>query len=220
MYINRVGLWLALWEALYPHPYRVAMTIALIFPLIPLFVRHRYRKSISLEDDVDKKTGAKLPSLFAALIVSSMVLILRAVFDYDLLVFSDCLVVWGIIFVVLIMIILGIESTSGIRIKLFSGKGLSIMIFVLAYSYGSMIVTNCLFDNSKPEIYHTHVLRKHMTGGKRNNFYLMLDKWGPQTKPGDILVSGSLYRRTQAGDEMDVYVKKGTLHIPWYFVAK
>jgi hypothetical protein len=219
IYINRLGLCLALWEALYSHPYSIALTVAMIFPLVTLFVLYIHRKSISLEDG-DKKTGTKQPSLLAALIASSMILALRAGLDYDLLVFSDCLIAWGIGFIVLTTIILWIESTSAIKIRFFSGHGLSIMIFVLAYSYGSMIIADCFFDNTKPEIYHTHVLRKHMTGGRRYNFYLMLDKRGQQTKPGDVSVSSSFYRKTQPGDGIDVYVKKGTLDIPWYFVAK
>jgi len=216
-FLNRTGFGLALWQAIVPYPHRFVLTAALIFPLIVLVVLFINRKSISLELG-DKKNPAKQQSLFVALAVSSMVMALRATIDYDLLVFSDCLVAWAVVFVVLIVIMTWIENGSTVRLSPFSTKGLGIVFFVLIYSYGGTIVANCLYDKAEPEIYHTRVLRKHMTGGRSYRFYFVLDKWGPRTKPEDVAIPGSLYRKTQPGDSIDVYVKKGTLGIPWYFV--
>jgi hypothetical protein len=218
-YLNNIGIAVSLWVMIYPHPYQVALTIALLYPLVTLYVFYRYRKTISLEDD-DNKTITKQPSLITALTLPSFGLVLRAFIDYDLLVFTDSLLTWGIIVLVLTMVMVWIVSISSHKIGLFSKDSFAVILFVLSYSYGSFIMVNCLYDNSKADVYHTRVLYKHVSSGRHTTYYLTLDTWGQRTSPEDVSVPSSIYRATQAGETIDVYVKKGTLYSPWYFVDK
>jgi len=209
----------ALWVIIYPHPYQIALTIALLYPLVTLYVFYRYRKRISLEDD-DSKIATKQPSLITALTLPAFGLVLRAFIDYDLLVFTDSLLIWGIIVLVLTMAMIWIVSISSYKIGLFSKDSFAVILFVLTYSYGSFIMVNCLYDNSKADIFHTRVLDKHVSSGRHTTYYLTFDTWGQRTAPEDVSVPSSIYGATQAGETIDVYVKKGTLGSQWFFVDK
>ncbi len=219
-YLDNIGLALALWIFVYPHPYKLVFSIALVFPLTMLYIYYKYRKQISLEDDSDSKVQTKQPSLLSAMTIPSLGLALRALIDYDLLNFADCLIAWCVIFLILSMVVIWITSSSTVKIGLFSKDSAAVFIFIFSYSYGSMIMVDCLYDNTKPEIYHTRVLDKHKSGGRHTSYYLTVDVWGNRTASEDVSVTNSLFNDVSPGETIDIYVEKGTLNIPWYYVDK
>jgi len=219
-YLNGVGIVLAIMEMVYPHPYEVVLTISIIYPLVMLYILYKHRNAMSLEDDGGKKVKAKQPSLLAALTMPSFGLALRAILDYDLLIFKDCFIPWSVISVLISIPLILIVSKSTAKVKLFTNTGYALLAFIVIYSYGSTVIANCMYDNTQPEIYRTLVLSKHPSGSKHRRYYLKLDKWGHHTEPEDVSVATSLYDETQVGDWVYVYVKKGTLGVPWYYVDR
>lgn len=215
-WLNNISFALAFWLFLYPHPYDLAVLIALLYPLVTMVVQYRFRK-VTIYSDGEKNSA--YPSLSTALLMPTMGLMLRAIVDFDLLKWPDCLMTIGMIAVVL-SVIFAVIWKNMLSSSKKSSKGLgTIMLFVLAYSYSSFMMVNCNFDYSKSTLYPAKVISREVTHGKHDAYYLTLNPWGPRTKAEEITVSKSLYNTVNVGDTVQVYVKKGTLKVPWFFVS-
>ena len=95
--------------------------------------------------------------------------------------------------------------------------GLSLLFF--AYSYGVVIHYNCHYDESEAELYTAKVLNKRVSSGKLTTYYLELTSWGPQPEIDEVSVVNDLFNRIEVGDQVTVYLQKGKLEIPWFFVT-
>jgi hypothetical protein len=94
-----------------------------------------------------------------------------------------------------------------------------ILIFACAYSFGAIVVTNCYYDRSVPQEFRVEVKDKSISSGRATTYYLRLDPWGRFTEEEDVSVSKRLYKKTQTGDQVHVYLQKGKWNIPWYWVT-
>jgi len=90
-------------------------------------------------------------------------------------------------------------------------------IFTLAYGFGAGLEIDVLADSTKPSIYVTQVLGKHLSrGSKSTTYYLTVAPWGRITRNDSISVSAARYRATSTGDTLCVYLGKGAFKVPWY----
>lgn len=217
-YLNNIGLLLGLWLFVCPYPYKILISIALLYPFTALYVYYKYKGIITLEDDGNSKADPKHPTLLRALVMPASGITLRMLIDYDPVSYTDCLWPMILIFIALILIILSIQRSLAYKVKLWSIANAAVLIFLIAFSYGSCLATNCLYDNSVPKIYRTTVLDKHSSHGKRTTYYLKLDRWGPRNEPEDVSVSASQYNETSRNQVVHVKVKKGALNIPWFYL--
>ena len=220
LYLNNIGLGLGLWLFIYPYPYKILISISLLYPLVALYAYYKYKGIITLEDDDNSKTDPKHPTLLNAIVMPAFGMTLRMIIDYDPVSFKDCS--WPIIFifVALLLVILLIQRSLSYKVKFWVKGNIEVFLFIIAYSYGCCIATNCLYDYSVPKIYRTTVLDKHYSSGKRTTYYLKLDKWGVRNEPEDVSVSKSFYNETLRNQMVHVAVKKGTLNIPWFYVEQ
>lgn len=219
-YLNNIGLLLCLWLFIYPYPYKILISISLLYPFVALYAYYKYKGIITLEDDDNSKADPKHPTLLSALVMPAFGITLRMLIDYDPVFFKDC--IWPVvfIFIALFFIILLIQRSLSYKIRFWSKANAAVLIFLIAFSYGSCLATNCLYDNSVPKIYRATVLDKHSSHGKRTTYYLKLDRWGARNEPEDVSVSESQYNETSRNQVVHVNVKKGTLNIPWFYVEQ
>lgn len=215
--ILNTASWIAIaWIFFKPHPYEYAFLFsALIPPLAILAVRH-YKGMMRLEE----KKGSQLPEIDNAIILPSIGMALRVLFDYNIISHTN---VWpGVILLTATFIFLLYFRQKEFSFNKFYDYFVLAMLSVilLAYSYGLIIHINCFYDRTTPEFHTTKVANKKVTDGKVDTHYLTLSKWGNQTEEEDAQVSGSFYSQVEIGDELRVVLRKGNLDIPWYFLEE
>ena len=96
--LNSLGIAIALWLFIYPHPYSLAICAGLIYPFIVLVYFFKDQEVFTLLD-TEKKSA--YPSLNSALVMPPLGLLIRALLDFDLLYFKDCIMPVMAMFIVL-----------------------------------------------------------------------------------------------------------------------
>ncbi|MEO9480102.1 MAG: hypothetical protein ABJO28_14475 [Maribacter dokdonensis] len=97
---------------------------------------------------------------------------------------------------------------------------LSLTIFFFGFGYGSMVTLNCMYDESVPQTFQSKVLDKRISSGKTTTYYIELTAWGTQTENDDVAVSEELYKRIEIDDNVNIYLKKGLIEVPWFIVTE
>nr|WP_067058067.1 hypothetical protein [Mucilaginibacter sp. L294] len=91
------------------------------------------------------------------------------------------------------------------------------MLFIsIIFGLGSVTLTNCLFDNSKPVKYQTQVVDEYISNSKGAHYHLKLKPWLPGQNIREVDVSEKSYYKTPVGSTVFIYQKKGLLNIPWF----
>jgi hypothetical protein len=94
------------------------------------------------------------------------------------------------------------------------------VIFSVVFGYGSVVSSNCLFDNVASDLHYARVLDHRISSGKSTSYYLTLSAWGAKPSGEEVSVASDLYYQVSKGDSVTVHIKKGTFNIPWYYITK
>lgn len=214
--LNYSGTAVGLWLFFYPHPYKLATGIALVFPLLVILGLNMYRGLIR----IDEKKNSAYPSLFTALLMPSMGLLLRGLLEFDVLDYQNLWVPIAILTVVL-------TGTLIMRTREFKSKKAAdffsvaaIGMFMAAFSYGACIHINCMYDPSVPELFQAEILSKHISSGKHTSYKLELTAWGPRQEIEEVSVPAYLYEQMEVGETVNIYLKAGVLEVPWFVVTE
>lgn len=210
-FLNLGGVAVMIWLLIPTSYYYLPIILGLFYPLIVLTYFFARQQIVALLD-----TG-KLsvhPNLTLALYLSVGGLGLRVLLLYQALYIADCILPIAVLFVVLTLLFVLLLRPSRVRkSNLWTG-----IFFFLFYSASTIGMVNCAFDGSKPTEYKTRVLDHYITTGRSTTYYLKLAAWGPKKESEDKDVPKPVYNQVKNGDWATVYVKKGCLNIPWYFV--
>lgn len=215
-WLNGGAIVITLWAFIFPEPYEVVLLVCALLPFAAIFFLWKYKGLIKLND----KEKSAYPNLFTALIFPAGALVVRALIDYDIDDYSNVwklLVITGSLFSFFIFYIV----TQGTDNR--SNKAISLLLAAIVgfvYAFGAVICYNCNFDKSKPDVFETAVVRMHINSGKSTSYHLTLAPWGKHADEDDITVSKSLYNQLHEGDKVNLYLKKGSLNIPWVIVGK
>ena len=214
--VNGVATILALWTIIKPEPYDLVVSLAMLYPLAVLIVLYLFKGFIRL----DEKQKTAYPNLSTALVLPALGLALRAFLDFDLLSYNamwiPIIAVTAVLSFVFITSMKKFLQNEGSRMS----KIFYIIGFMAVYSYGAVVLLNCIYDNSTTTVYTSEVLDKHTSGGKRTSYYLTLRSWGPVHENEDSDVDSQFYNVVEKGDIVSVYLNKGRLGIPWYYVGR
>ncbi len=107
----------------------------------------------------------------------------------------------------------GINKT----IRSIPGQVFLMVVTAFAYSFGTIIHINCLFDKMPPRIIHSTITDKFSEHHNGEHFYLRLTPFLPGDDTEKLEVVEKTYYRYNTGDEMDIDLKSGFLNIPWYY---
>lgn len=212
--LNWYGGLSALYLFLYPKPYLVATLNVILIPIAAILMV-RFSKGLLKLDENDR---SNLPSLVYALIYPSLALLIRATTDYSLFAYTP---IWSYVFGLsglLMWLLLFMRENLGKMIKEFYVSLLSILLFFLVYSFGTLMILNCYFDETKPEVYTAPILEKRISKGKSTSYYLRLGKWGPQKEEEEVSVNSEKYNSVEVGEKVVIEFRKGLLDIPWIVV--
>jgi len=93
-----------------------------------------------------------------------------------------------------------------------------ILLIGCSYALGIVFQVNCNFDNSTPQVFQSTVVDEHITHGKSTSYHLILGECGAFRGNENISVSSSFYDSVPVGTKLNVYLKKGALNAPWFYV--
>lgn len=211
-YLNN-GVWLlVIWLLFFPKPYELVVSVAVIFPWILIGVGYWYRGIVQFDDD--KKSA--YPSVTLALALTALSLLLRVIFDFNLL---DYHLLWKII--IPVTLLMTVVYVLPMNVKINSVKQVFLLtmvtLFMLCYSFGAYVSINCLLD-SPGKIYTTTVAGKRISKGKTTTYYLELNPWGDRKEIEDVKVSRERYESIDIGEATEVTQHQGALGTPWILV--
>jgi hypothetical protein len=211
-FLNIGGVIIMIWLLFFRYLYYVPIILGLSYPLIVLIYFFAQQQIVTL---VETGKPSVHPNLTLALLFPVGGLGMRVIIQFPLFNVADCIMPIALLFVVLSLLFVLLLRQSKARVSnLWMG-----LFFCLVYSASGIGMVNCAFDGSKPTEYKTRVLDHYITTGSSTTYYLKLDAWGPKRESEDKNVPKPVYDHVKNGDWATVYVKKGYLNIPWYFVG-
>jgi hypothetical protein len=215
-WVNIVGGTVAAWLFLFPKPYIWAMGVGLLMPWLVTVVLWLYRGVIR----PDEKKNSGYPSVVTALLMPSLGMALRVMLDFEILNYAP---LWPQVGAVALLFGLGL--LLGSRQFLFRNDGrtsllLTVVVYAALYGFAATTAYNCAFDDSLGRRYETLVLSKHVSSGKTTTYYLEVGPWGPRTEAEDVTVTQEYYEQAAPGDKVQIYLRPGQLHVPWFTVLE
>jgi hypothetical protein len=212
--INIAGGILAGWIFLYPTPYLLCVCIGIVLPLLAITVIFLYPGIIQL----DEKKNSVRPSVSVGLFLPSIMLMVRALLDFEIV---DYDIVWiftgGIAVVMISLLLIGSKEYS---IKDFRSSLLLVSLIgvSVAYGFGTTALLNCTLDTRTPEIFEAEVISMEISSGKTTTYYVTVTPWGPRTEAEKISVAQEEYEQIAVGDVVNVYLMPGFFKIRWFFL--
>lgn len=206
--LNLVTIAVAAWGFLFPRPYPFVMALLAALPWVAVYVTSRYPGVVVINQRRnDPRPGAAVP-----FILPGLVLTLRVINDATPLGWQEPLA--------LTLLVAGILTVAAwkadVTLQQRPASLLLILLLVSFYAYGSVMEADTLFDRIPPTVYQTAITDKYISRGKNTSFNLRLAPWGPKTKGDRVSVSRRYYDSKQIGDAICLYVRPGTIGIPWY----
>ncbi|MEO7990599.1 MAG: hypothetical protein ABI663_13720 [Chryseolinea sp.] len=205
--INLLGVLIAVWMVAYPEPYWLATTSGMLFPLLYMVIVVLYKGLIRFNT-----------SSFA-FIACSLVLMIRAVKDFEILDYERLWISVSLLTIFLMASLITLSSEFSFKTK----GGLVIILsslFIFLYSFGLYTLSNCLFDQSKARTFTTSIANKQITNGtKSTTYHLYLNAWGSKEGKDHVTVTADQYDTSTIGDNVDIELKSGWLGTPWYSIS-
>jgi hypothetical protein len=189
--------------------------IAIVYPLLSVIIMLASKGLIKFLSNAKRSVYA---FVFFGFLAPTVVLFVRSMGDYHLLKIDN---LWMPLFVAgltvfALLFLSGINKT----VESVIGQALVMLVLGMVFSFGSITQVNCVFDRSRPQLYHAEVLGHHIKHGKSTSYYLYLTHWGPCHEQKEINVGSRMYANTNVGDTLTVTLKQGSFNIPWFEVAK
>ncbi|MFD0764056.1 hypothetical protein ACFQZI_04290 [Mucilaginibacter lutimaris] len=186
----------------------------LAYPLIGIAVMAFSKGLIRL----NIKKGSAYPSVFMGLFFACIALILQTFIDTKILDFSK---VWTPVIVGLIILI-GILSQIIFKQANPTIKGQIVPVILISafFSFGAVQQINRNFDGSKPQVFSATVSDQYVKRGKSTTYHIVITGWQYHQTPDDITVSSDFYDQVSVGSKVNVTLKEGKLHIPWYYITQ
>ena len=208
------------WFLFYPKPYVILFTIILILPIIGLVLHGHSKPSlISLITVLKKENGEVDYDTASFIVLPALILILRMFLDFEIESLFDLLIKGLIALIILLLIISFFYKDTEKRNKYQFTTYFVLLGNMAIYSLAAVYGINCVYDNSKPEIYKSEVLYKSIYDGRRHtSYYLHVEPWSDNSDNNKIKVTKHQYNTTKIGDTATIERRTGLLKIPWHFI--
>lgn len=189
--------------------------ILLIYPLAGIFLIGFSQGLVRL---FAKKSSAH-SSIFTGILFPAVALIIQSTVDTDILSYDK---VWvpSLTIGFITLIVLYVAAIKKLNQDIAAQVFVALLISA-AYGFGSTMQINCVFDQSRPQVFTSTVVDQRISRGSRStSYYLTLRDWGPYHPSKGISVSKSVYQLMPVGTPVMVYLKKGTFNIPWFYITQ
>lgn len=191
------------------------LIIFIVLPIISIATLFFFKGIVKIHD----KDSSAYPSVLWGILISTGLLFLKAMFGFNILDYSTIwmpvsLITAGLIIAILLSRTIDVNQSKELL------NLLILAVFLFAYSYGAVVITNGIFDKSTATFYETRIINKHQGGSKYKTYNLKLAPWGTQIEAEEVTVSKLFYETMEVGHTVTVYLKKGKFNIPWYGVIE
>ncbi|MDP9080850.1 MAG: hypothetical protein M3O71_25815 [Bacteroidota bacterium] len=189
--------------------------LALIYPLVGILVM---KFSKGLIKFLSNRKRSVNPSVMMGFYIPALFLFFKSMFNYDIANYEHLWLIAGVITLTILLLL----YTTGINKTAEAVKGQIIFMLVLScfYGFGSTMTINCGLDSSAPKSIQTTVNDKYSEYNKRMHYHFKLTAWDGDPSPKNVEVSLSRFNRYKQGDTITVYLRPGTLSIPWFTLYK
>lgn len=155
------------------------------------------------------------PQVFSLLLIPTLVLMLRALLDNNVIDWQR-----AIVLTLIASVLITTAATLALP-KLTRGFSAIAWLLVGALIYGgaAVVQANAIFDNSKAQRYQAIVRDKSVSSGKHTAYELSLTAWGP--RPAETVeVAKSLFDQTKVGDTVCPALSAGALGIRNFWIGR
>ncbi len=208
--VNGAGFLAALWGFFLPKPYTVCAAVLVLLPITALTLLPAFRGLITF----DEERNSLRPSIAFGYIMPVMALALRAGLDWNILEWRFAAVPWIAVTVALCyLLFLTVREVRRIALTTVFA-----ILVVTIQGFGTTIMVNGLLDTSTPVYHGVQVTGKSDVVGRRPEYRLTVEPWGPRRKREDLVVSRDIHDKYGIGDTVVIEVYGGALKIPWFTV--
>lgn len=218
-WLEYIAIGLSAWFLFYPKPYNILLIILLLMPFIGMFLNGLEKPSIASLVEIDRE--AKNEYDVADFIdIPAWVILIRVLVDYETDSFLAIIIAGTVAFIAICLFLLvthqQINDSNKDKWWIYS----SIIFSFFVYSYSSVVAVNCRFDNSKPKVYETEIIDKHIHRGRRGRrtYYVRVKPWGHHYDAENISVTQSDYEMLNISQKVNIDYNEGLLGIPWYYI--
>ena len=156
--------------------------------------------------------------------IPSLAVMLRCLFDYDILDYGNAFIWTSIIGAGVLGIVLYTYRQSVKNDSIWGTVFIAVVIGGLHYFglFFQVTLVNCMFDYSKPVVFQVEVLDKEIDDSDDSDEYeLYVQNWvDSPNEEFKLTVKKSTYESVKVGGFVDVYEQKGLLNIPWYYIRE
>ncbi|MDO7850460.1 hypothetical protein [Hymenobacter convexus] len=214
--LNIAGGAAGAWAIAYAHPYEWAVGACLLVPVLAAVALWLLPRTLR----IDEKRNSGHPAVLIAVLVPCLGLLIRALFDYELVSHAP---LWPRVGTAATgaALVLAIGSRKFLfRAGSMVSVGLHIGVLAVLYGYGATSTLNAVYDPAEAVLFTPQVVGKHYNSGKQNTYYLKLSPWGPVATTEDVTVSKAIYQQTVEGQKITVALRPGRLGVPWFAVVE
>lgn len=208
------ALALLLW--IHPTPYEFLVLLTLMVPVLAMGVLIHYKGMVKINNEEDDHS----PSITYAVLLPPVAAAGRLFFDYELATYLS---------VVLISVVLSLGAmvVVGTKVKELSLRstgsfiiGLLLTPIYFLYFWALIVFANCCFDTTEPQVFAAEVLTKKISEGDRStSFFVYVNMWGEEMPPEMVEIDEDFYDEVGEGSEVTVYLREGSLSMPWYYIS-
>ena len=202
---------IGVWIFLYPNPFKFVITLGMTAALIGIILMIRYNTSVEYYSK-DNYSGFGL-----VIFLDSIAILLRGS-TYTNIIYSKIFWIYLITCCLVILLLITVRRRHDFKKISFS---IILFIAISAYSAGTIISINFLYDNSKPVIYSAVIMgsdiyQKNTLGGI-TVYNLLVSPWGPYNRNNTVITRENFYNMVHVNTQIKIYLKSGLLGIKWYY---
>ncbi|WP_318640461.1 hypothetical protein [Flavobacterium ardleyense] len=212
--LNITGIWLLIWLVAYPKPYELVIISSILFPILCLIIL-KYFKGLLL---FDARTKSGHPTIMLSIISPSVGLLIRTLQDYKIFNYSN---VWipSLLIAATYVVILIIDDKTLKNDKAKQYFTLfTYCVAMFAYSFSTVVIINCLYDRSIPNLFTSTITDKKFIQGysSSSTYSVKLTSWGEQKEAKEVSVTKDEFKNMEINDQVSILYKKGLFDISWY----
>ena len=201
------------WVVFRPRPYGVAEVVAIVLPLVAIWLVATSEGNIHL---VPKK-GSREVNLAFGLFLPAIALTIRCASDYHLLNWKPAVELALMTGLVVGFVASRFETEDRRTVT----TGILLMVGCSLYGFGAWLAINSIFDRAPAANYSAQVVGKVRTRSEDGTAYkFQLARWGPDQTASQVKVRRSLFEETRIGDVVCIDVNQGRLAMPYYAVKR
>ncbi|RDC62790.1 hypothetical protein [Adhaeribacter pallidiroseus] len=214
--INWIGGIVGIWTWFWTNPYEFAIIASIAVPIIAIIALKLSKGLIK----IDERNNSAYPTICYGFIIPSLGLFMRTLLDFNIFNYDKVWISTSAITIIIMVVLL--VSNKEFKIKRVNDwiAVISLSLITFAYGFGVIIILNCLYDKSEPELFNPKVLEKRISAGSSTDYYLQLTAWGQQKEEEEVSVSKEFYNQVNKNDVVKLYFKKGLLEIPWFTLGR